>query len=292
MDSRFAVLCALPQNASCHNGAIFLINLTPTHFMKKIAKQWANALLAKFNLKLVSGHRGYLTGSDLEHDLALLIDQPSPICIDVGANVGQTIEMFSRTLLQPVIHAFEPSTKTFSELESNVSSMPNVYLHRMGVGSEAGTRRFKNLSNSQLSSFLTPADLPWLPEGEFEQLVYEEEVLDVVKLDEFFEQQSISEVDILKSDTQGFELEVLLGAEQALKKGNVKLVLVEMNFFEMYSEQVSYREIFTLLESYDYYLVDLYEKARSKKHNGTLSWCTALFAKRNQSRWADLIRDY
>lgn len=260
--------------------------------MKTLVKRWISSILEKFNLRLVSNHKGYLTGNDLEHDLALFIDRPSSVCIDVGANVGQTVEMFHKALLQPVIHAFEPSANTFSELEKNVANVPDLQIHRMAAGSKTETKRFKNLSNSQLSSFLTPTDLPWLPDDEMDSLTYDEELLNVVTLDDYFSQKSISRVDILKSDTQGFELEVLKGAKRALEDGIVSLVLIEMNFFEMYSGQANYMEIFTFLEEHGYYVVDFYEKARSKKHNGTLSWCTALFARRDQEQWSSLIPNY
>jgi hypothetical protein len=81
----------------------------------------------------------------------------------------------------------------------------------------------------------------------------------------------------LKVDTQGYDLEVLLGAEESLKNGLIKNVIVELNFVRMYKGQSSAKEIIDLLARYNILLIDYYEKERQ---NNTLAWCTALFGRR------------
>src|SRR5437016_4879599 len=62
-----------------------------------------------------------LTGSDLPIDLSKIISTRNPICIDVGANTGQTIDWLVRSLHHPTILAFEPSTTCFKILQQKVA---------------------------------------------------------------------------------------------------------------------------------------------------------------------------
>ena len=48
-------------------------------------------------------------------------------------------------------------------------------------------------------------------------------------LDTFVEQHGIKNIDFLKIDTEGFELEVLQGAKQLLSEGKIGTVIFEYN---------------------------------------------------------------
>jgi len=97
----------------------------------------------------------------------------------------------------------------------------------------------------------------------------------VITIDDFLSHQAIDSVDLLKSDTQGFDFKVLLGAADALERKAIKTILVEMNFIQLYDGQGGASEIFDFLFSKGYGLVDLYEKERS---NNQIQWCNALFS--------------
>ena len=56
-------------------------------FIKRIIKQE----LKKRNLKVWPIQPGSLSGFDLKEDLQKLIPDSNPICFDIGANHGQTI---------------------------------------------------------------------------------------------------------------------------------------------------------------------------------------------------------
>jgi len=97
------------------------------------------------------------------------------------------------------------------------------------------------------------------------------------EVDDFVKENDISSIDLLKIDTQGFDLEVLNGAKASLESGMIKNVLVEINFISMYEKQGSAGDVIRELESVGFVLVDFYEKVRQDK---VLAWCTALFANR------------
>jgi hypothetical protein len=142
------------------------------------------------------------------------------------------------------------------------------------MGSESGRRQFFNYGESQLSSFLRLQDGPQNPFRMAARNGVEDVNVDTV--DAFVSRNSIARVDLLKIDTQGFDFEVLKGAVNTLAAGNVRLVLVEINFIGLYEGQAEAAEIVAYLAENGLFLVDLYEKVVQAKR---LAWCTALFVR-------------
>lgn len=215
-----------------------------------------------------------VTGYDLLRDLKQVIQKPNPLCFDVGANRGQTIQMLQQGFQQPVIHAFEPATTTYQEL-ANKSFGARVHLHQIAFGEQPGMAEFRNYQHSELNSFLP------MNRDKTENLFAEEEQVQIESvqvdtIDQFCRKQGIAFIDLLKIDTQGFELPVLRGAEAMLRNRQVGAVLLELNFSVLYEGQSDYLELLALLRAHGLRLIDFYEKERINGRE--LSWTTALFA--------------
>ena len=239
--------------------------------MQQYLRKFIDGCLSPFNLKVVPAN---LFGFNLFHDLRQVINKDSPVCLDVGANVGQTIEALLKAFSDPLIHAFEPSTKTFQVLQSKKYGN-RVFLHNMALGKERQRRQFFNYNSSELSSFL-PLDPD--KENRFRKDGLEsKEIVEVDTVDRFLQQNNMVKIDLLKTDTQGFDLEVLLGARDALQNGCIRNILVELNFVKLYVGQSSAEDIIYLLKQNNFALIDYYEKVRQDKK---LAWCTAFFKRR------------
>lgn len=241
---------------------------------KRAVRSFINRLLSKIDHKLVWMKPDRITGSELFPDLAVLIGGASPVCLDVGANRGQTIAQLREVFDRPRIYAFEPSGTMFETLRSGRFD-ERVSLFNFALGASDQSREFINYENPFLSSFL-PLD----PDGENRFGTVAEagrETVRVMTVDTFLAEHGIGRVDLLKIDTQGFDLEVLQGAKRTLEAGGVDFVLVELNFVKMYEGQAAACDVIGLLERYGLYLIDYYEKERQAD---TLAWCSALFGKR------------
>jgi hypothetical protein len=81
-------------------------------------------------------------------------------------------------------------------------------------------------------------------------------------------------VDILKSDTQGYDLEVLRGASGLLRDHKIRMVYMEITFSRMYEHLPSLDEIWGFLRRNDFELVTLY---RCFYQDRRASWTDALF---------------
>lgn len=118
-----------------------------------------------------------------------------------------------------------------------------------------------------MSSFLPLAQFGWgSVAGSIE--------VDVVTLDDFASKHAISHVDVLKSDTQGFDMEVLKGASRLLAERRVSAILLEMIFTDMYTGAAKPDQILRELGGHGFLLVNFYDPGFQ---SGILSWCDALF---------------
>lgn len=215
--------------------------------------------------------RNAVWGNDLKEDLKICVGDNMPVCFDIGANKGQTIEFLLSVFHAPTIYAFEPLSDTFSALVQRFSQM-NVFAHQAAMGANVGTMEINEFASSDLSSFLSLSDNP---ESRFNggtpQKVRSVQVLTV---DNFVQKNGIKRIDLLKSDTQGFEMEVLRGADKSLQVGLIRNIYLELNFIPIYDGQASPAEVFEFLKDKGFGLVDFYEKER---HNNCIQWCNALF---------------
>ncbi|GAB2565702.1 FkbM family methyltransferase [Spirosoma areae] len=243
--------------------------------MRKRLVDSVKSVFAFFGLFIGRQFRGGITGYELKRDLTLLISKDNPVCFDVGANQGQTIQLVQRCYPRPVIHSFEPSSATYATLAGQ-SFGPGVQLHQLALGERVGVAEFRNYKQSELSSFF--AMHPDKSENIFaeEELVSVESV-QVDTLDRFCSEHSIEQIDLLKIDTQGFELPVLQGGFNLFKNQKIGAVLLELNFSTLYEGQSDPLEILHLLRSHNMRLVDYYEKERIAGKE--LSWTTALFVR-------------
>ncbi len=242
-------------------------------------------LLRRYDRRVIYLPPGTVTGADLAHDLAALLPHDGPVCLDVGANEGQTIALLQRTLTNPRIQAFEPSAKTFRSLESKAGSFaPGVSLYNFAFGDRECSRELIRYSTSELSSFLAlDAD----HENRFRDVPVESrEMVRVRTVDGFAAEERLAVIDLLKVDTQGTDLLVLRGAATSLSSGLVRHVLVELNFVRMYEGQNDALDLLHFLKQRGLHLVDLYEKMY---HASTLAWCTALFARRDAASSARTV---
>jgi FkbM family methyltransferase len=197
-----------------------------------------------------------------------LKDEKIPVLFDIGANVGQTALAMRGMFPRAIIHAFEPSPSTFAKLEAAVSTDRNVVLNNCGVGAQDGTLEFTENRNSDMSSFL-----PLGPEGWGE--VLGKIAVPVVTVDGYCGENAVSRIDVLKIDTQGFDFEVLKGADRMLSNAQIRLVFMEVTFARLYEGLPRFDAIFGFLADRAYRLVAVYEPHR---HNRILSWTDAMFA--------------
>lgn len=159
--------------------------------------------------------------------------------IDVGANVGQ----FSRAALglwpQAQIVAFEALPACARQLEQSLVARGHVEVHAVAVGREDGSITFHPHEYS-LSSSVLPATAEARRDHHRAREVPSIEV-PLSRLDTVLSGRSLPRPTLLKLDVQGFELEVLAGAERTLE--SIDAVLVEVAFERVYEGQPLFGDV-------------------------------------------------
>jgi FkbM family methyltransferase len=234
---------------------------------------------AKRAIRSIVGKMGYTIsreklpamGESLWLDMQRFVPaSDSPIILDVGANVGQSVRRFRAIYPSGVIHSFEPSRRTFDELRQRIAGTSDVFAWNYALGASVGSGTLFENSYSDMSSLL-PLDVAgW---GTIEA----EATVEMTTVDEFVSSHGIPRVDILKSDTQGYDLEVLKGADSTLREGKITLVQTEFIFSAMYRDLPSFDEMFRYLTDRGFKLVSIYG---FRYHDDYASFADVLFANR------------
>ncbi len=245
--------------------------------MQRLARRAFKQLLRSLNRQLIYMPYGVIGGLSIGEDIRILLATQHPVCVDVGANEGQTISLLRKYFSRPQIYAFEPSSEMYSVLKSNGYG-ETVEIHNMALGDSEGRRELTKFSLPVMNSLLKMDPSPDNPFRDLDAVA--SEWVEVTTLDKFIREHQITRVDFLKVDTQGFDLRVLQGAAESLASGVVRNVYVELNFVPMYSGQSSAREIESFLQGLGFRLVDYYEKSRA---GAILAWCNALYARQEAS---------
>jgi len=230
---------------------------------------------AKLGYRITRAQDGI--GGDAFFDMAGLVSSDSPTIFDVGANVGQTIERVRSIFPKAQIHSFEPSPTTFEKLKKNAAHLSGVHTWNCALGSSSGQMPLLENKMSEWTSFLPLGEFGW---GSVDKTTQ----VRMATLDEFCEEHSIPHVDILKSDTQGYDLEVLKGGEETFRKGGVGIVYCEIIFSDMYKNIPSFGKLYDFLIDRDFRLVSFYDVTYEK---GLASWTDGVFVHRaymNRSR--------
>jgi len=156
------------------------------------------------------------------------------LCIDIGANVGS----YSRALLtctSAQVHCFEPVSLSFQQLQELTKEYPDrLLIHRMGIGDHDGTMPIYFNSDALSHASL----LSEMNKIEYVSNTQTEEV-QICKLDTFFK-ESLTPIDFIKIDTEGFEKEVLDGSRGIIEAHKPKAIQIEFNHHQLFRGQTIY----------------------------------------------------
>jgi FkbM family methyltransferase len=211
-------------------------------------------------------------GLDHAHDVARFLGSATNVkaVFDVGANEGQTARHYVRAFPRAEIYSFEPVAATYKSLVECVSSWPRVRTFQLGFAERDRTARIQLVPVSGLNSLRN--ELSSTSSSSCGELVT------IRTLESFCTEQNISQIDLLKTDTEGFDLEVLKGAEAMLRANQIQFILAEVTFHPENTYHTSFFRVAEYLHGFEYYFVDIYDHDTGSLGQPALSSCNALFS--------------
>jgi FkbM family methyltransferase len=155
--------------------------------------------------------------------------------VQVGAFTGDDELIAACRRFGNHLYMFEPNPKRAAELERKSAGAPTIHVIPKAVSNRNGSATFHIASYddcSSLQSFDPAANTAWVhqwhPYKHFEMV--DDIEVEVIRLDTFFAENGIGEVDRLEIDAQGEDLRVVesLGARIA----DVKKIQIEVNIHD------------------------------------------------------------
>ena len=177
-----------------------------------------------------------------------LKDKTIKVIFDIGANEGSYSKEIM--LLNPNVelYAFEPHPKTFIKLQG-IANKFYFKAFNVGVGVKNETKKiydYKYKDGSQHASIYKDV---------IKKIHKKESVahkINIIKLDDFNKEYKIDKIDLLKIDTEGNELNILMGAIDLIKNSKIDVIHFEFNEMNVYS-RVFFRDFYELLVNYNFY---------------------------------------
>lgn len=178
----------------------------------------------------------------------------SQLVFDVGANVGKWAALALEINPDLRLHCFEPSKPTFQRLVAN-NFPKTVTCNNIALGSVPGEKTLYVFEEG--SGINSLYERRGLEDGWNLESQKKKETIRIETLDWYCAQHSIAEIDFLKLDVEGHELEVFRGAKEALETGRIKAIQFEYGGCNI-DARVLLRDVFEFFQSYRYSFYKIY----------------------------------
>lgn len=225
-------------------------------------KNFVNYFFKIFNLKLIR------TVDQFSNSYRLVLafkEKNIDYLFDVGANEGQFVKELRYYGFNGEILSFEPVLSVHEKLKKNSSRDEKWKIFEPIALGNKNSENSINISKNTVSSSIfniTNEHVDSAPDSKIvmKQLIQER------KLNDIFFQLNIKKKNLfLKIDTQGYEFEVLKGAEKVLNE--FKGILVEVSLTNLYEGNKDWLEIIKFIQSKGFSIWSV-DRGFSNKNNG------------------------
>lgn len=171
--------------------------------------------------------------------------KPGMIILDIGANIGETaLEFGRRTGKSGHVYAFEPFPSTFQHLQKHLqwNKQENVTAVQLGIADHPGTLKLENNPNNTAGNRVSTTGSD----------------VQVTTLDAYVSEKQCGKIDFIKIDVEGFELHVLRGAQEVLRRDKPILFVEAVDEF-LQLQNSSTHALVKFLEECNYSLHNAYD---------------------------------
>jgi FkbM family methyltransferase len=178
-----------------------------------------------------------------ERDGLYPLVKPNMVIFDIGTNIGETLLNFAR-LTGPggMVYGFEPVEENFKKCMLNISmnDFSHIRMNQVALSDKNEQLYFGVSSNSNSGGIFMQKE-----KNESAKMV------EALKLDDFIAGINAGAIHFIKIDVEGFELNVLKGAVNTIRKFR-PLLFVEIDEDNLKRQQVTHSEVESLIRSLGY----------------------------------------
>lgn len=205
-------------------------------------------------------------------EIKKLLHTDSPTIVEIGAHEGGDSKKFLEQFKNLQLFCFEPDDRCIRVFKEKITDNRCVLVEKAvgnkngkvtfypstGCPDEVGTRKDFNASSSIVKPTNNPESYPWL---HFKEGVEK----DIIRLDDFVQENAIEHIDFIWIDVQGAERDLIEGGRKALSL--TKFLKIEYGETETYSSAMTREETIERLSELNFKLLEEYS---SKKTVGDL----------------------
>lgn len=233
------------------------------HPVKKIFQQLTGYWIHKI--------KSLPVGVDLFYDTTIRLNHgPLTTIFDVGANEGQTLEWMRHHQPAAKFYCFEPVHSAFQKLKKNAAQDHNCITENIAFGEAAGEKTIRLFETYSVLNSLKDELMSTEKNAK-------EEVIKIDTIDAYCKAKSIKQIDLLKIDTEGYELKVLEGADNMIANHQITFIYCEVGFQRSNQRNTWFPDLLTYLDSKGYYFFGMYDLSSHDWKRGNL-FGNALFA--------------
>lgn len=237
-------------------------------------------ILKNFILLLIDLLRNHIHQPKILNYLKIL---DLKITFDIGAHEGETLEYLLKNKSIRTIYSFEPQISLYNKLVKKYNHDNRIILNNLALSNNSEEKIFfiNSLSSTSSFSVLDNTSL-WLKIKKIilneKKLIKNSLILKTSTIDNYVFKNNIDKINLLKIDTEGHELEVLIGAKITINKNKVKYLLIEIHSSKIYKnysknkiEEFLKKNNFILLKTFKFpfhpFVDNLYKYIKPTKKN-------------------------
>lgn len=233
--------------------------LTPPNYLYKpgtVRNFTINGINYSLDLSDTVGHSNYFAIADAGHEVLYSMVKPGMNIIDIGANVGSTTLNFARlTGKKGNVYSFEPDTINHSRAAKNIAlnNFSNIRLYNLGLGCQKETANQYNVNETNRGMLRILVNEPAKEN-------FSKTTIQIDTLDNVASERNFLPAALIKIDVEGYELNVLKGAENILRSQK-PVLFIELDDENLKEHGASASELVSFLTDRGYHVVNAADRS-------------------------------
>ena len=225
----------------------FFSKLIPNHYQYPLSSFRdieVNGIKLRVDVGDYIGHCIYFGFNGTErksYEKLFSLCRPDFYIVDIGANIGYTSLVMSSLVKTGAVVGFEPDPYSYQQILGNYkrNKQTNVKCYNIGLGEQSGIAFLEErLETCRGANRIAAKDVSGIE----------------IKLDTFdtiFPQLDFKKIDLIKIDVEGYELKILRGAKEILKRFK-PLLFIEVDENNLKDQGDSAKELIFFLQELGY----------------------------------------